>query len=447
MQTDKRNDRFSAGLILNIAAMLAISAGAAAAERLTGTQVSEQGRRAISPEIAVGPNGSINVIWLDKGLTADRPPPKPRKPGEHSHRSVTDLYFTRSEDGGRTWRSPVRVNAEPGGVWGFAVSKPRVAVGESGTIHVFYPANDRSPVTGLDVIAAHYTRSTDGGRTFEKPRKINRPSPTDQQKILKEGLGASHSFGTMGLGPNGAVYAFWLDARDMIDPQDGSYVFATVSRDDGKTFSEDELVLEGEACPCCQLTTAFSGDRIYVGYRRIYDDGRDATVAVSNDGAKTFETKSRLPLAPWDIEACPLKPTALAAAGEDIYAAVYAGGESAPGVYFSRSTDGGAIFGEGLAVHPDAAYSDAPELTVAANGNIQLVWQSKAGGVRRLFASASGDRGQSFTPPRELATPTGSSAYPVTDIGPDGAVYVAWQQEGERVYVSRLPPGQAAGVN
>ncbi len=103
-------------------------------------RVSEPGRRAVSPEIAVAPDGSINLIWLDKGLTADRPAPKKnRKPGEHSHRSATDLYFSRSSDGGASWTPAVRVNTEANSVWGFAVSKPRIAVGKSGTIHVFFP--------------------------------------------------------------------------------------------------------------------------------------------------------------------------------------------------------------------------------------------------------------------------------------------------------------------
>ena len=52
-----------------------------------GQRISAEGRRAISPEIAIGTDGAINVIWLDKGLTANRPAPKPRKPGEHSHLS------------------------------------------------------------------------------------------------------------------------------------------------------------------------------------------------------------------------------------------------------------------------------------------------------------------------------------------------------------------------
>ncbi|MDH3510537.1 MAG: glycoside hydrolase [Gammaproteobacteria bacterium] len=405
-----------------------------------GQRISVEGRRAISPDITTGPDGSINVICLDKGLTADRPAPKPRKPGEHTHLSSTDLYFTRSEDGGRNWREPVRVNREPGSVWGFAVSKPRIKVGESGTIHIFYPANDRSPVTGLAVIAAHYTRSTDAGKTFEASRKLNSPAPTDQSEMLRDGLGASHSFGTMGLAPDGRIYAFWLDAREMQGPQDGALVYASVSRDDGESFAGERLVMQGEACPCCQMTAAFGEDSsVYLGYRHIYADGRDSTVARSQDGGQSFATRTRLPFKPWDIDACPLKPTAMAVDNERVYAAAYTAGEEPSGIYFIRSSDGGKTFTGRLQIHPEAAVADAPQLAVTANGGVQLVWHAKTDGPRRLFVSISEDAGQTFSPPEELPTPPGSSAYPATAVASDGRPLVVWQQEGEEIYIAAHP--------
>lgn len=403
-----------------------------------GQRISPAGRRAISPEIAAGPDGSINVVWIDKGLTADRPPPQPRKPGEHSHLSSTDLYFTRSDDGGQTWREPVRVNREPGTVWGFAVSKPRIEVGASGTVHIFYPANDVSPVTGLAVIAAHYTRSTDGGKTFEVSRKINSPAPTDQSEMLRDGIGASHSFGTMGLAPDGTVMTFWLDARDMKGPQDGALVYASISEDDGKTFNEERLIMQGDACPCCQMTAAFSGGSVLIGYRHIYPDGRDSTVARSDDGGESFSTRTRLPFEPWAIDACPLKPTALAVAGERVYAAAYTAGEKAAGIYFSRSVDGGRTFRGRQQIHPDAVIADAPELTISPDGAVQLVWHGKTGGPRRLFYAVSEDGGRTFKPVRELASPPGSSAFPASAVAADGRQFVVWQQEGEEVYVTSI---------
>lgn len=435
----KTSLRIPAILALSFTLLIAGVTGANAGPQ----RVSDEGRRALSPEIAVGPGGSINVIWLDKGLTADRPPPKPRKPGEHSHRSATDLYFSRSEDGGKNWSKPLRVNPEAGGVWGFAVSKPRVAVGPTGTIHVFYPANDTSPKTGLDVVSATYTRSIDGGKSFEKPITVNRPATLDRSEMLGEGLAMTNSFGTMGVAPDGIIITAWQDVAEMEDTSDGADAMVAISTDDGKTFEAERIALPGnDVCPCCQLTFAFGDKAAFMGYRKIYADGRDGTVARSTNGGQSFSGEGRLDLARWEIDGCPLKPTELAVDGDNVYAAAFTGGEDPAGLYFTRSVDSGKTFSGGRQVHANAPYSDSPALTVDHSGIVRLVWHAKTDGPRRLFTAVSGDAGETLSTPIELATPEGTSAYPATDVAANGTVYVAWQQENEEVFVTSLPaPG------
>lgn len=431
------------GLILTCVS--AITAGHAA----NLVQVSEPGRRAVSPEIAVAPDGSINLVWLDKGLTADRPAPKKnRKPGEHSHRSATDLYFSRSTDGGASWTPAVRVNTEANSVWGFAVSKPRIAVGESGTIHVFFPANEVSPTNGTDVVTARYTRSTDGGRSFEPARTINQLPDVNRSELLGEGLTATFSFGTMGMAPDGSLVAAWQDIVEMQEEGAGADVYLAISRDDGETWTEELAAIETNAvCPCCQLTMHFNGPEMLLGYRKIYADGRDSTVARALSAEQGIDGEARLPFAAWDIDGCPLKPTELATDGNWVFAAAYTAGEAEPGVYFSRSSDRGESFQGRLRVHPDAVYSDAPEMTVGPDGRIRLVWQAKLDGPRRLFMAESMDHGAAFSSPVELPTPAGNSYWPASAVAADGTVYVTWQQQNEEVYVLPLPAAEAAAMN
>lgn len=412
-------------------------------------QVSAAERRAISPEMTVGPDGTIHLIWLDRGLVANRPPPKPRKPGEHSHRSTTDLYYSQSANGGESWSAPVRVNDEPGSVWGFQVSKPRVAVGDSKTIHIFFPGNEWSDVMDKDTVTARYTRSTDNGKTFSQPITLHKPAGFDQEKLLGEGLAATFSFGTMGLAPDGSIIAAWQDVRGMGDNSDGADAYVAISRDDGQTFSTEIRALGGsDVCPCCQLTMAFGEDTTLMGYRRIYADGRDSAVAMSTDGGKNFGSIARLPFAPWKIDGCPLKPTAMAVDGETVYAAAYTGGEDPAGVYLARSDDGGKSFGAGLAVHPEAAYSDAPCLSIAPDRTLRVVWQAKTDTERRLYVAtaAAGNEVLILGAPRELPAPPGNASYPVTAVSADGTLFVAWQHAGERVLFTRIPgtPAQAA---
>lgn len=420
-----------------LVAMLLVSTAALA----DALQVSETGRRAISPEIAVGPDGAINIVWLDKGLTANRPAPKPRKPGEHSHRSVTDLYFSRSEDGGASWSTPVRVNDTDGEVWGFSVSKPRIEVGPTGTIHVFYPANDRSDSLDKDVVSARYRRSTDNGKSFSAPITMNRPVLKDREDVLGEGLASTNSFGTMGVAPDGTVIAAWQNIATMRDSTDGADAIVVVSKDDGKTFSEEILAVGGNnICPCCQLTLAFGEDSTaLMGLRYLFEDGRDSQVARSTNGGSNFSMAGRLDLDPWPINGCPLKPTELAVDGGNVYAATYTGGEANPGLYFTVSTDGGDSFSGKRQVHSEAAVADAPALTVDKAGNVRLVWHAKVEKGRRIFTATSTDQGKTLSTPMEIATPEGKSMFPATAVAPNGDVYVTWQQENEEVFVARLP--------
>lgn len=434
----KRKCLFNSSHLLVLSALLFVTAAWADALR-----VSEEGRRAISPEIALGPDGAVNIIWLDKGLTANRPPPKPRKHGEHSHRSNTDLYFSRSEDGGASWSKPVRINDSDGEVWGFSVSKPRIEVGPGGTIHIFYPANDRAEALGKDIVSARYRRSTDNGKSFSAAITMNRPVTEDREEILGEGLAMTNSFGTMGVAPDGTVITAWQNVATMKDQSGGADGVIAISTDDGKSFGKEIIAIPGnKVCPCCQLTLAFGEDTALMGVRYLFDGGRDSTVAISTDGGRNFEMAGRLDLEPWDIDGCPLKPTELAVHDNQVFAATYTGGETPPGLYFTVSGDGGRSFANSQQVHADAAVADAPALTVDAQGHVRLVWHAKAGGQRRLYTATSVDFGKTLSTPVEVATPEGKSMYPATAVSEDGDVFVTWQQENEEVYVIRLPAPQ-----
>lgn len=406
----------------------------------TTQQVSEDGRRAVSPELAVGPDGAINVIWLDKGLTADRPPPKPHVPGEHSHRSSTNLYFSRSEDRGVSWSAPLKINEEEGEIWGFAVSKPNIEVGPNGTLHLYYPANDKSELTGLDVVSARYRRSTDNGKSFSKPITINRPNAEDHSHMLGEDLSMTNSFGTMGVAPDGSVITAWQNIENMESEMDGANAVVSISNDDGLSFGEERVVLSGDdICSCCQFTLAFGAEEVYMGYRKIFDDGRDSVVARSSDRGQSFDVEARLDLNQWKINGCPLKPTVLGVDGQQVYAAVFTGGEDPAGLYFNVSSDGGKTYHGKQQVHPGAAYSDAPALSVDSTGNVRLVWHAKVDTNRRLYTAVSVDQGKTLSAPVEIATPTGNSTFPATAVANDGTVFVTWEQENELVFITSLP--------
>lgn len=412
----------AATLVLTLATPAVAQDAAADAVR-----VNETGHKAQAPEIAVGPDGSVHLVWIDENTA-----PQEHAEHGHSHMAATNLFYARSSDGGRSFGAPVRLNAKDGDVWGFSVSKPRVVVGQNGTVHVFYPGNDVNPTNGKPEAVALYTRSTDGGKTFSAPQRLNAMGTTDASEFVHGGLTHAHVFGTLAVDGKGAVYALWIDTRDMAKSTDSGKVFMAVSRDDGKTFEKDREILPADVCPCCQLTAFVdAAGKLYVGSRQVDQKYRDSTVTVSSDGGRTFAARRRVVGTRWEIEGCPLKPTSIVARGKQVIAAYYTGAENPGGAYIVRSSDGGATWSKPMLAHPGAVTSDAPTLALAGD-TVHVFWHAKnSDGVRRVFTRVSNDFGATFGAVRELPAPAGATQLPAIAGRPDGSVQVAWQQGTE----------------
>ena len=86
-------------------------------------------------------------------------------------RDQRDVVVATSEDGGATWGAPVRVNDDA--PWRDN-SLASVAVDSTGTVHVTW--NGRTAGECGQEIDTYWSRSTDGGHTFEPARRVSRAS-------------------------------------------------------------------------------------------------------------------------------------------------------------------------------------------------------------------------------------------------------------------------------
>lgn len=431
--------------LLPAIACFALATAAAAADL---TVVSPAGRKAMAPEIAVGADGAVHLIWLERTPEGEKIAAAGATSKEgHTHLAETDLWFARSTDGGATFGAPVRVNREAGAVWGFPSSKPRVAVSADGTVHVFYPANSMDARVGKPIVLPMYARSTDNGRSFTAPVMLGTVPESDNSDVVSGGLANAECFGTMAIDDRGGVYAYWIDTRDISKETPNGKIFSAVSTDNGRSFGKDFEVFPADACPCCQVTAITYEGRVYMGSRQVSRDGnRDSVVAISSDRGKSFAPRVRWGGAPWKIEGCPLKPTALAVDGRNVYAASFNGGADPQGAYLSRSTDGGQSFEPAVPLHPGAAVSDAPVVAVL-DGMLVAAWHAKTGGDRRIYMGVSRDGGKTFAVPVELPAPPGTGTHPVV-AKRAGGVQLAWQQ-GDTVvtrFISAGDPLLAARV-
>ena len=104
---------------------------------------------------------------------------------------------------------------------------PKLAVDREGTLHVAYGESAAGPFEPSEV---HYTRSRDGGRSFESARSLSRNASSTA-------YGAG--FPSLSLDGAGNVYVTWEAHPERDRPRGVAFV---MSRDAGATFASTTLV-------------------------------------------------------------------------------------------------------------------------------------------------------------------------------------------------------------
>ena len=134
-----------------------------------------------------------------------------------------DIQLSKSTDGGANFSRPDRV--APSKNYSDA---PKLAVGPGGVLHLVYAESSGGPFARYHV---RYTRSADGGNSFEAPREISRPMP---------GLFAGAAFPSLDVDAQGRVYVLWeLYADERQGPRGLGF---TVSVDGGRNFASPSVV-------------------------------------------------------------------------------------------------------------------------------------------------------------------------------------------------------------
>lgn len=137
-------------------------------------------------------------------------------------------------------------------------------------------------------------RSNDGGAAWSGPTTVN-----DVPAATREGLHA------MAIAPDGTLACAWLDLREK-----GTTVFASSSRDGGKTWSRNTCVYRspaGTVCECCHVSLCFNAkNELLVMFRNVLQGNRDMYLCYSQDKGKTFSAAQKLGVGSWLLNACPM---------------------------------------------------------------------------------------------------------------------------------------------
>ncbi|NOT62584.1 MAG: exo-alpha-sialidase, partial [Acidobacteria bacterium] len=183
-----------------------------------------------------------------------------------------------------------------------------------------------------------FARSTDGGKTFSKALTLNSDAAAPP---------VGHAFQSMTVDRQGRIYVAWIDERRKTKADRGGEIWMSVSTNRGQSFGHDYRILS-DVCECCRTTLAVDArGTLFLSYRTVPNSGpmmRDIIVARSVNAGKTF-TPVPVSADGWEVNGCPVAGPSLNldAMGNPVVV-WFMGGEAKPGLYFSRSTDGGKTY-------------------------------------------------------------------------------------------------------
>ena len=320
------------------------------------------------------------------------------------------LALLNSTDGGDSFDKPVWIS-EPGGVNSHGENSPALVVRPD----VMYAAWNQ----GGDIRLA---RSLTWGGSFEKPVRIS-DKPTK----------AFSGYVSIGVAPNGDVYAVWLDTRESTPTQDVYAIYFARSTDKGATFGKN-IKIADHVCECCRPNVSFGpNNEVLVFFRHIYPGSiRDMTVAVTRDGGNSFSAPVRIAEDNWKLEGCPDSGIALARSGNRIYGAwLTEASPSKAGVRLTWSDDGGKTWAPAVLASQKVLDANYPALSAADDGRVGLIFQGRDPQKQSGWSTTSAflveiDKNGQLSAPIEVPGVPAPVVRPTLVEASNGSIFTAW---------------------
>lgn len=337
------------------------------------------------------------------------------------------VYVVDATGANQSYSAPVAVNDTPEIIETNGENRPKIAVTDKAIV-VSWTQKTEGHFSG-DI---RFSRSLDGGRTFEKPRTIN-----------DDGQLTSHRFDSLLTTADGIVYVAWLDKRNKLKAQDkgklypGSALYYAVSNDHGQTFSRNFAVADN-SCECCRIGVAPAGkNNLALFWRHIYAstdtmNTRDHGFAIVSPTGETL-SRERATVDDWQIDACPHHGPDIAPAYDAGYhLAWFTDGRRRSGIYYGFY-DATKATTQRISAMDTSAGASHPQV-MQANGRVYFVWKLFDGEQTQIRMATSNDAGETWSEPQIVATTQGASDHPLLSASKD-KMYLSWhtRDEGFRI--------------
>jgi hypothetical protein len=343
----------------------------------------------------------------------------------------SDVLLVSSNDGGRTWSEPVKVNDDETDTdqW-----MPSVAVTITGKVAVFW-YDRRNDIGNNALIDLYMAGSLDGGKSFLPNVRVSNsnwaivPTPT----TLAFGYHGEYNQ----ISTRGELINFnWGDDRNGTDP---NVFFATLPVD---TAIADDFILNG---------------RTLAGESRA---GGEISLQIDSKRVKGFSdniqlsAESTLPKAEFDFSSDNIS------AGNSFQLKVVVPPNTAAGTYpiivsgrsgekVRSTTVQVVVLGTSSLIKPRQRLtqtpgdSSNPRIVTDARGVAHMVFQDDTPGVSQIFYARSLD-GESFSAPINISGSTDPSSKPELTVDAAGGVHVIWearQSTGSIIFYARSDDG------
>jgi hypothetical protein len=330
------------------------------------------------PDIAVGPNGTVYVVWFDYRAWAS----------DFDYGSPIDVYLDRSLDGGVTWSTDVLASVGGSGTypWHF---QPYIAVDRAtGALYVAFNDLDRFGLgDGGDVSLA---RSLDGGATFQAKRRVDDLPDTSH---------VTQKWPAIAVGPAGDVDVAFEDSRGS-----STDIRLVRSADHGLTFGPSVRVNADttglQVSPSLAVTPAGQVCAAWVDWSTDTDPTtapfvNNVLFARSPAGGAAFGAPVTVNDAPMNADYGFDWPPRLAAdAAGIVHATWFDRRVDTTLCYYDRSIDGGVTFGSDVVVsqNRDRVSHALPRIAMGGNDNPCITWVDRRNGNAHFDVFYAGRR-------------------------------------------------------
>jgi phosphoribosyl-AMP cyclohydrolase len=331
------------------------------------------------PRAAVDSSGNLHLVWYD------------------SLAENSEVYYSRSTDGGTTWTAKKALTVNPG-----VSNEPFIAVDPKDRLHVFWANN----APGNAEI--YYKKSTSGGTTWSQIKRLTWTAGLSLYPVAAVDVGALNS-----------LLLVWMDKTP------GNFeIYFKKSTDGGDTWSSSKRLTWNSGASSRPVIAVSEYSNLHVVW---YDDTPGASEVYyrrSTDYGVIWSPTRRLT---WTAGTS-LFPTIVASAID--FNLIWC--DHDPGnleIYYKKSTDGGDTWTAGKRLTWTSLDNESPSAAIDANNNLHLLWSDLTPGSYEVYyrkCTKSLGGADTWTPSKRLTWNPGESRHAVICIDPSEGLHVFW---------------------